>query len=132
MTNLLLISHGNVGEAMLAMAVETLGRSPLPVKCLAVMPEDEPATLLDTAQQILESFPAGDVIILTDLFGSTPSNIAAHLSREHPGIYMIAGMNIPMLIRLLNYADKDTATLVDKAISGGRDGIFAYDPDRDD
>ena len=132
MTNLLLITHGNVGEAMLAMAVDTLGRSPLPVKCLAVMPDDEPVALLDRAQQILEGFPAGDVIILTDLFGSTPSNIAAHLSRDHPGVYMIAGMNIPMLIRLLNYAGRDTTTLVDKAISGGRDGIFAYDPGHDD
>jgi len=117
---------------MLAMAVETLGRSPMPAKCLAVMPDDEPVILLEKARQILEEFPAGDVIILTDLFGSTPSNIAAHLSRDHPGVYMIAGLNIPMLIRLLNYAGSDTAALVDKAISGGRDGIVAYDPGHDD
>lgn len=114
------------------MAAETLGQGSLPAKCLAVMPDDEPAALLDRARQILQDFPAGDVIILTDLFGSTPSNIAANLSREHPGVFMIAGLNIPMLIRLLNYAGRDTETLVDKAISGGRDGIFAYDPERDD
>lgn len=132
MTSLLLITHGNVGEAMLAMAVDTLGRSPLPVRCLAVMPNDEPLMLHEKAQRILEDFPEGDVIILTDLFGSTPSNIAAQLSRAHPGIFMVAGLNIPMLMRLLNYAGSDTATLVDKAISGGRDGIFAYVPGRDD
>jgi PTS system ascorbate-specific IIA component len=131
-TSLFLITHGNVGEAMLDMAVETLGRSPLPVRCLAVMPDDEPVGLLDRARRILDEFPPGDVIVLTDLFGSTPSNIATHLSRDHPGMVMIAGLNIPMLIRLLNYAGSDSATLVDKAISGGRDGIFVYDPGRAD
>jgi len=132
MTNLLLITHGNVGEAMLAMAVDTLGQSPLPVECLAVMSDDEPVVLLERARKILEEFPPGDVIVLTDLFGSTPSNIAAHLLHDQPGMVMIAGLNIPMLIRLLNYAGSDSATLVKKAISGGRDGIFIYDPERDD
>jgi len=131
-TNILLITHGTVGEAMLAMMIETLGQFPLPVKCLAVKAGDEPAELLAQARVMVDEFNGGDVIVLTDLFGSTPSNIASQLIKENAGMAMIAGVNIPMLIRMLNYADESTAVILDKAVSGGRDGILAYVPGRDD
>jgi len=132
MAALLLVTHGKVGEVMLAMAVETIGKSPLPALCLAVELDDNPSELLVKARQMAHEFHGQDIIVLTDLFGSTPSNIAARLLREYDNMIMIAGLNIPMLIRLLNYADQETSVLVDKAVNGGRDGIFVYEPESDD
>jgi PTS system ascorbate-specific IIA component len=130
MAGLLLITHGRVGEAMLAMAVETLGGSPLPAQCLAVGVDDDPSAMLQQARQMVADLGGSDIIVLTDLFGSTPSNIATRLVNDDDGLVMITGINIPMLIRLLNYAGQDFGMLVEKAVSGGRDGIFVYEPDR--
>ena len=131
MTGLLLITHGHVGEAMLAMAVETLGKCPMTARCLDIAATDEPSAVLKRARELVHEFNGEDVIVLTDLFGSTPSNIAARLVREFDGLVLIAGLNIPMLIRLLNYAGEETSVLVQKAISGGCDGIFVFDPESD-
>ncbi len=62
------------------------------------------------------------LIIITDLYGSTPGNIAQTLSDKFPSNF-ISGINLPMLVRLLNYRDEPLDSLTAKAISGGRNGI---------
>jgi len=62
------------------------------------------------------------VLILTDLYGSTPSNIANRLIDTH-NARAISGANLPMLLRILNYPDMDLEALCDKAADGARDGI---------
>ena len=69
--------------------------------------------------------PSGDgVLVLTDLYGSTPSNIACKL-RRHGHVRVVSGVNLPMLIRVLNYPDLDLDSLKEKALSGGRDGVLS-------
>jgi len=128
---LLLITHGHVGETMLTMAVEMLGKCPLTARCLEVKTDDEPSDLLLEARNMVLGFENDDVIVLTDIFGSTPSNIAVRLVQEFDNLVLIAGLNLPMLIRLLNYADQTTSVLVEKAVSGGRDGIIVFEPGHD-
>ena len=63
------------------------------------------------------------VLVMTDIFGATPSNIAMKLLQ--PGrIEGVAGVNLPMLLRALSYRDKDLPTLLAKSVSGGRDGVL--------
>ena len=63
------------------------------------------------------------VLVMTDIFGATPANIAMKLLK--PGkIEGIAGVNLPMLLRALTYRDKGMETLLTKAIAGGRDGVI--------
>jgi PTS system ascorbate-specific IIA component len=69
------------------------------------------------------------VIVLTDMFGSTPSNIATALTRDNEHVTVIAGVNLPMLVRLMNYPRLSMAQLKDKALSGGREGIFSCGPE---
>jgi PTS system ascorbate-specific IIA component len=70
------------------------------------------------------------VLLLTDVFGATPSNIALKLLE--PGrIEAVAGVNLPMLLRTLTYRDKDMETLVARAVSGGRDGVMLMKGARD-
>jgi mannose PTS system EIIA component len=63
------------------------------------------------------------VLILTDMYGGTPSNIASKLIL--PGkVEAVAGVNLPMVIRALTYRERDLATIVTKAVSGGCEGVL--------
>lgn len=67
------------------------------------------------------------VLVLTDIYGATPSNVAARLLK--PGhVEGIAGVNLPMLIRALTYREEPLATVVAKALSGGTEGVTRMQP----
>jgi PTS system ascorbate-specific IIA component len=91
---------------------------------LGVSPQDDPLDVLPAAEQLLKLVDTGDgVLVLTDVFGATPANIAIKLLR--PGrIEGVAGVNLPMLLRALTYREKDMETLITKAVAGGRDGVI--------
>lgn len=127
---LCLISHNRIGEALLDTAVSMLGGQPLPAAVIAVTPASDPAQVLERARTAVRELDQGDgVIVLTDMFGSTPSNIATALKRDNEHVTVIAGVNLPMLVRLMNYPRLGMAQLKDKALSGGREGIFSCGPE---
>ena len=68
------------------------------------------------------------VLVLTDLYGSTPANLAVALGDRHDRIRVLAGANLPMLVRALSYAGLELDQLVDKALTGGRDGVLRCGP----
>ncbi|MDR2877745.1 MAG: PTS fructose transporter subunit IIA [Chromatiales bacterium] len=125
---LCLVTHDHIGSTILAAAVSMLGRCPLPVTAIPVISACDPAdaeALLCQALQAVRDLDEGDgVIVLTDMFGSTPSNIAAALSGQGIEVAVVAGLNLPMLVRLLNYPGLELAQLAEKAVSGGVEGIF--------
>ncbi len=90
--------------------------------------QDDPLLLLPQARSLLKDLDDGSgVLILTDMYGGTPANIAAKLLI--PGrIEGIAGINLPMLIRTLTYRDRPLSTLVVKAVSGGCEGVLRIAP----
>jgi mannose PTS system EIIA component len=121
---LLLITHDRIGETLLHTVSCMLDGLPMPVHALAVKRDDNPETLSAQAKRLVKQLDDGDgVIVLTDMYGSTPSNIAYGLMREGR-IKVITGINLPMLIRTLNYANLDLDALSLKALSGGKEGIF--------
>lgn len=121
---LLLITHNDIGAALLGTAREMLGGCPLEVRTLAVSKDCEPEELRARAWEMAEQIDAGQgVLVLTDLFGSTPSNIATALQCG-PGRCVLAGVNLSMMVRVLNYPDLPLVDLADKALSGGRDGVL--------
>lgn len=122
-----IITHNEVGRVLLDNAVAALGINPLRVALLAVHAEDDPAALRPAAQELAREVDRGEgVLVLTDLFGSTPCNVATALHEEHR-VAVVAGLNLPMLLRVLNYPKLGLAELTDKAISGGRDGVLRCD-----
>lgn len=132
MIGILIITHGTLGEALIQCACHVLNRRPAQLTQLGVSAADDPLDLLPTAKAMLDSVDSGDgVLVLTDLYGATPANIAGKLAK--PGlIECVAGINMPMLLRVLNYRDKNTIqTVVTKAISGGCDGVMQMKVDRD-
>lgn len=121
---LLIISHSGIGPALLGTTTHMLNDCPLNARLLTVTADSEPEELMASALELLELLDEGDgVLVLTDLYGSTPSNIAVRLGQYY-NIRVICGMNLPMLVRILNYSQLPLDALAEKAVSGGRDGIF--------
>lgn len=121
---LLIISHSGIGPALLGTTTHMLGRCPINARLLTASRESRPEDLMADAQELIDLLDEGDgVLVLTDLFGSTPSNIANQLNEQHK-VRIISGMNLPMMVRVLNYPQLDLDALAQKAVSGGRDGVF--------
>ena len=123
MIGILIVSHGNFGEALMHSASHVLGRRPPQVRQMGVALHDDPDTILPQARELLRQLDTGEgVLILTDMLGATPSNIATRLLA--PGrVEGIAGASLPMLIRALTYRDEPLAAVVEKAMSGGQEGV---------
>ena len=121
---LLLVTHNRIGEDLLATATSMLGSHPLPTEAIAVSQNDDPDEVLARAETLCTRLDSGDgVLVITDMFGSTPSNIATRLM-QNANRRVVAGLNLPMLVRVFNYAQLPLDQLSDKAISGGHDGIM--------
>ncbi len=121
---LLLITHKNIATSLINCAKLMLETSPLATRALEV-PLDAPITdMLTQAKQHVNDLDTGNgVLILTDIYGGTPANIAKMLC-DIPNCTLVAGINLPMLIRVLNYPQLNKEKMALKAISGGHDGIL--------
>ena len=123
MIGILLITHGTLGESLIHCASHVLNKRPSRLKQLSITAQDDPFNLLPQARTLVKELDDGDgVLILTDMYGGSPANIGAKLIA--PGrVEGVAGVNLPMLIRVLTYRDKPLQTIVTKAVSGGCDGV---------
>lgn len=120
---LLLVSHNHIGMEMLNTAHQMLAHCPLPTKALDIRITDTPEETRQRLQEHLMGLDQGNgILILTDMFGSTPSNLACALSENH-NIRIVSGLNLPMLIRVLNYPDLSLDKLEQKAVTGGKEGV---------
>jgi PTS system ascorbate-specific IIA component len=124
MIGILIITHGTLGESLVHCASHVLNKRPPRLKQLGVTAQDDPALLLPQARAMAKELDEGSgVLILSDMYGGSPSNLASKL--VVPGkIEAVAGVSLPMLIRVLTYRDRDLQTIVTKAISGGCEGVI--------
>ena len=129
MVGLLIITHDHVGTTLYETAAHMLGMCPLMAEVLPVMADCDPDAMVKRGRDLVAKLNQGDgVLILTDMYGSTPSNIAARLAVDHK-VLVVSGINLPMLVRIMNYPMLGVAELALKAESGGRDGIFYCVPE---
>jgi PTS system ascorbate-specific IIA component len=124
MIGILLITHGSFGEALVQNACHVLNQRPAQLNQLGVAAQDDPLDLLPLARRMLALVDDGEgALVLTDVFGATPSNLA-HKLLEPGRVEGLAGVNLPMLLRALTYRDKGMETLFQRARDGGRDGVI--------
>jgi len=124
MIGILLITHGSYGEALVQNVSHVLNKRPPQVMQLGLTSQDDPLDILPMAREILALVDKGDgVLILTDIFGASPANLALKLL-ERGRIEGLTGVNMPMLLRALTYREKGMETLLVRARDGGRDGII--------
>lgn len=125
---LLIISHDGLGQSLLDTVTNTLGHCPLEVRLLSVSRSADPDILIEQARRFACEIDHGaGLLVLTDIYGSTPSNIACRL-QELPEVRVVAGVNLPMLFRIFNYPELGLDALTEKALSGGRDGVMSACP----
>ncbi|MBL8480949.1 MAG: PTS fructose transporter subunit IIA [Rhodocyclaceae bacterium] len=125
MIGVFLLTHGSYGEALIQCACHVLNRRPLQLAQLGVAAQDDPLDLLPTARRWAGMLDGGrGVLLLTDIFGATPSNLAMKLV-DHGKMELVAGVNLPMLLRVLTYREReDVSALAARAVMGGRDGVL--------
>ena len=128
MIGILIVSHGAFGESLIHSASHVLGKRPLYVRQVGITVHDDPDALIPVAEDHIRFVDrGGGVLVLTDIYGATPSNVAARLLR--PGrVEGIAGVNLPMLIRALTYREEPLDVVVAKALSGGTAGVIRMPP----
>ena len=120
----LLITHGTIGYSLIE-SMQMIYDMPLPLllRVITAGNDVERSVLYNKIKSDCDALnQGGGVLILTDLFGATPSNVASEMTASYP-IVTVSGVNLSMLLKIMNYAHLDLPELVDKAICGGHEGI---------
>jgi PTS system ascorbate-specific IIA component len=125
---ILLVTHPGIGPALIAVATRLLRQLPLKTEAFEISFDADPDTLLPAASAALRRVDDGQgVLVLTDLYGATPSNLAAQLARLGTPVRRVSALNLPMLLRVMNYAELDLDELPAVAAAGARNGVIHDD-----
>lgn len=128
----LLVTHPHVGDALRDTARDILKRLPLAVATVSPGQDETPEAARARIESLADGVDTGDgVIILTDAFGATPANIAVVVGRGR-GYPVITGVNLPMLLRVLNYPQRPVEALAETALSAAHNGILQATPSMND
>jgi len=123
MIGLVLVTHGRLAEEFVAAMEHVVGRQEQ-VRTIAIGPDDDMEERRSEIIACAEEVDSGDgVIVLTDMFGGTPSNLAISLLGQNGNIEVIAGTNLPMLIKL---ASVRGAQPLAEAVAAARDAGQRY------
>jgi PTS system ascorbate-specific IIA component len=123
MIGILVVSHEPLGTALIHCTRHIFGRMPLQLAALDVIPDEDPGLALKAARELLARINDGSgVIVLTDLFGATPARIAARLA-EPNRIVVIAGVNLPLLVKALTQRRGPPDEVAAKLLEGVRETI---------
>jgi mannose PTS system EIIA component len=129
MISILIIAHDSLPESLARAVTHVLGTRPPQFETLSVAASDDPFDLLPAAKEVVRRLDTGDgVLIFSDIFGATPCNLATKLLIAGR-VEVVAGVNLPMLVRAFTYRAKGMDTMIKKAISGGCDGVVRIEID---
>ncbi|MEQ1517450.1 MAG: PTS fructose transporter subunit IIA [Usitatibacteraceae bacterium] len=124
MIGILIVAHGTLGESLIHCASHVMGKRPLYLRQLGVTVHDDPEALLPQGRDLIRFLDQGQgVLVMTDIFGATPSNIASNLLVPDR-VQGVSGVNMPMLIKALTYRDRPMDVLIEKALAGAQEGVI--------
>ena len=131
MIGILLITHENLGENLISCATHVMG-VPLPqLNHLGVFKQDQPDAIFAKASALIHELDSGDgVLVLSDMYGATPCNVSTSLAQAGK-VECIAGASLPMLVRVLTYRHEPLTVVLQKALSGGQQGVVHVNSDSD-
>ena len=122
MVGVLLITHGNIGTALLEGAAHVLGAKPANTRAIAVAATDDPQQVLERARDEANAIDDGaGVLVMSDIFGATPSNVGTRLL-ERGRVEGVAGVSLPMLVRALAYRHLPLQQVVVSVMEAGTRG----------
>ncbi|WP_027016419.1 PTS sugar transporter subunit IIA [Comamonas composti] len=127
-TRLLLITHAPLAHALRECALHVFADSARDVLALDVPPDEAPELTLERALQLLQGQGGldGDMptLVLSDLFGATPCNVAQRLVTRLPQARLVTGVNLPMLLRAIGYRHESLTAVAERAVTGGGQAIM--------
>ncbi len=125
---ILLVTHPGIGASLLAVATGLLRQLPLKTEAFEVPFDADFLALLPQASSALRRVDSGDgVLVLTDLYGASPSNLASELARLGTPVRRVSALSLPMLLRVMNYAEQGLDQLPATAAAGTRNGAIVDD-----
>ena len=129
MIGIMVVSHEPLGTALIRCTRHVFGRLPPQVAALDVIPDEDPEAAVNAARELLKRINDGSgVIVFTDCFGATPSRIAMKLA-EPLRVYVVAGVNLPMLLKAITQRRQPVDEVVDAVIACGQGAIRKMSPD---
>lgn len=129
MIGVLVVSHEPLGTALIRCTRHIYGRLPPQLAALDVIPDENPQAASQAARDLMARINDGSgVVVFTDLFGATPSRIARELADPHR-VRVIAGVNLPLLLKALNNRRAALDDLAALLVDSGRQAIFEVEPE---
>ena len=123
MTSLLIMAHAPLASAMRQCVLHVFPDSVAHVAALDVQPNVAPDETLASARVLLSQLPPGGTLLLTDVFGATPCNLAQRLV-DGTRTRLVTGVNLPMLLRCVTYRHESLDSVVARAVAGGTAGVM--------
>ena len=123
MAAVLLIAHAPLASALLSVAGHCYEEKGHLFEAIDVEPSMSAETVEALAREALQRLNSREVLVLTDVFGATPCNVAQRLS-DGVNVRVVAGVNVPMLWRSLCYLGEPLDALVARAVSGASQGVM--------
>ena len=123
MAAVLLIAHAPLASALLSVAGHCYEEKGHLFEAIDVEPTMSPETVESLARAALARLNAPEVLVLTDVFGATPCNVAQRLA-DGVSVRVVAGVNVPMLWRSLCYLGEPLDALVARAVAGASKGVM--------
>ena len=131
MAGIVIVAHTPIASAMLNFAEHTFGVVPERVRAVDVPPYEDTKASFDRVLKAAYGVNSGQgVLILTDVMGATPANVASKLEALGPlsglnsPVVVLAGLNLPMLMRCISHRGESLEELAHKALQGGQNGIL--------
>ena len=120
---ILIIAHAPLATALRDCAMHVYAECAASVQALDVQPQASPEDTLAQARALVGDQADHGLLVLTDIFGATPANVAQKLV-QGTAARLISGVNLPMLYRTVCYRDEPLDTLVARALTGGTQGVM--------
>ena len=129
MIGILVVAHKPVASSFGMAIRHVLGNTPPQLSWLDVDSEDDPGTVLRRARELVAELNTGSgVLVCCDICGATPSNVATQLI-EQGKVQVLTGLNLPMLLRAINYRNASLEESTQKALAGGTGGVMRMERD---
>jgi PTS system ascorbate-specific IIA component len=125
---ILIIAHAPLASALREFAAHVYGEVPDRIAALDVMAHEDAKKTLEKALDLGGQVGgANGLLVLTDIMGATPANVATRLAHDPAflgRVRVLAGVNLPMLMRAIAYRAENLDSVMQKAMHGGQQGIL--------
>jgi len=128
MAGIIIVAHTPLASALLEFVEHIYGQVPEHIFAVNVPPHEDSKITLNKLQELVDTLHSeNEVLVITDIMGATPSNVASRLinkSNHGRDIQVLTGVNLPMLLRAVSHRHEPLSEIVEKSLQGGQQGVM--------